>query len=263
MNMEKLSKLINKIVQEYEGEGHFGIAMEWRGQGFFLNENDVFPSASLIKLPVMVESFMQSSGGTLALEDLVEVRSLLRTGGAGIVQYMSPQSRLSIRDLLTLMMIVSDNMATNYLIERLGMDNVNRRCQQLGMSSTVLQRKMMDREARKRKIENYTSPHDILRCLKAIYNDRNQSGKKILYHQQLLDKLPYYRGENSGIRIANKTGELDKVEHDCAIIEHEDEIIFIAILTDQLTANQKGKELIQLIGASIFECLYDKKSLNG
>lgn len=78
--MEKLSKLINKIVQEYEGEGHFGIAMEWRGQVFFLNENDVFPSASLIKLPVMVESFMQSSGGTLALEDLVEVRSLLRTG---------------------------------------------------------------------------------------------------------------------------------------------------------------------------------------
>lgn len=260
--MEKLSKLINKIVQEYEGEGHFGIAIEWRGQGFFLNENDVFPSASLIKLPVMVEGFMQSTSGTLTLEELVEVRNLLKTGGAGIVQYMSPQSRLSIRDLISLMVIVSDNMATNYLIDRLGMDKVNRRCQQLGMSSTILQRKMMEQKARERNIENYTSPQDIIRCLKAIHNDKNQNGKRILYHQQRLDKLPFYRSENSGIRIANKTGEWDKVEHDCAIIEHEDEIIFIAALTDQLTANQKGKELIQLIGASIFESLYDKKSLN-
>ncbi|MEK4439683.1 MULTISPECIES: serine hydrolase [Niallia] len=259
MNMEKLSKRIDKIVQEYEGEGHLGIAIEWKEQSFLLNENDIFPSASLIKLPVLIEGFMQSSSGILDLEDLVKVNSLQKTGGAGIVQYMSPQSRLSIRDLLTLMIIVSDNMATNYLIERLGMDNVNRRCQQIGMSSTILQRKMMDREARERKIENYTSPQDILRCLKSIYNDKNQSGKTILDHQQLLDKLPYYHRENSGIRIANKTGELDKVEHDCAIIEYEDETIFIAVLTDQLTANQKGKEIIQLIGASIFECLYDKK----
>jgi len=153
------------------------------------------------------------------------------------------------------MIIVSDNMAANYLIERLGMDRVNRRCQQLRMSSTILQRKMMDQEARERKLENYTSPLDIIRCLKAIQNNKNQSCKKILSHQQLLDKLPYYFEENSCIRIANKTGELDKVEHDCAIIEHEDEIIYVAVLTDQLTTNFKGKQIIQLIGASILECL--------
>ncbi|EOR26079.1 beta-lactamase [Niallia nealsonii AAU1] len=255
MNMEILSKRINEIVQEYKAHGHFGITIEWKEKCFYFNAKDVFPSASLIKLPILLEGFMQSSSGTLVLDDLERVKDIQKVGGAGIVQYMSPQSRLSVHDLLTLMIIVSDNMAANYLIERLGMDRVNRRCQQLRMSSTILQRKMMDQEARERKLENYTSPLDIIRCLKAIQNNKNQSCKKILSHQQLLDKLPYYFEENSCIRIANKTGELDKVEHDCAIIEHEDEIIYVAVLTDQLTTNFKGKQIIQLIGASILECL--------
>lgn len=259
MDIERLSKSINKIAQEHRGQGHLGIAIEWKGQFFFLNERDVFPSASLIKLPIMIEGFMQSLSGTLELDELIRVDNIRKAGGAGIVQYISPQSYLSIGDLLTSMIIVSDNMATNYLIERLGLESINSRCQQLGMSNTVFQRKMMDQQARERKLDNYTSPLDIIRCLKAIQNDKNQSAKRILSNQQLLDKLPYYLGENRSIRIANKTGELDKVEHDCAIIEYEDEIIYVAVLTDQLPTNQKGKEIIQLIGASIFECISDKK----
>ena len=259
MDMERLSKSLNEIVQEYRGQGHLGIAIEWKGQFFFLNEKDVFPSASLIKLPIMIEGFMQSLSGILELDEVISVKNIPKVGGAGIVQYMSPQSYISIHDLLTLMIIVSDNMATNYLIERLGMESINRRCQQLEMSKTVLQRKMMDQQARERKMDNYTSPLDIIRCLKAIQNDKNQSGKRILSHQQLLDKLPYYLGKNCSIRIANKTGELDRVEHDCAIMEFEDEIIYVAVLTDQLPANQKGKEIIRLIGAGIFECISDKK----
>ena len=88
--MEILSKRINEIVQEYKAHGHFGIAIEWKEKCFYFNAKDVFPSASLIKLPILLEGFMQSSSGTLVLDDLERVKDIQKVGGAGIVQYMSP-----------------------------------------------------------------------------------------------------------------------------------------------------------------------------
>lgn len=255
MNIGLLEERIRKWCIENRENGCFAVFLQWNQHCIDINGDRSFPSASLIKLPILLEGVYQIENGTLDGKEKVSVSDLETIGGSGIIQYLSPTNVLTVKDLMELMIIVSDNSATNGLIDYLGIKHINKRCVSFGLHETQLNRRLMDDEARKNNIDNYTSARDIVACLKQINEYSAKWCKEMLFHQQFQEKLPFYLLEKDGVRVGNKTGEIERAEHDAAIIEYGKETFYIAVLTEQLKDNAIGKRFIQQIGKYIAESM--------
>ena len=120
-------------------------------------EKEPFPTASTIKLSILYEMFKQAEAGTLALDTPAPLNRSQVVGGSGVLQFLNAPV-LSLRDQAALMIILSDNTATNVVIDAVGMDKVNARMSALGLTDIKLRRKMMDSAAVKRGDENVDEP---------------------------------------------------------------------------------------------------------
>lgn len=189
---------------------------------FGVAEDEAFPSASLIKVLVLVELLRQADSGMVSLgeevavgpEDLVEDSEMLEARGLpGPVSWM---------ELADGMITVSDNAATNRLIRRVGTDRINALAGRLGLRRTLLRREMMDFGARLRGEENTTSAFDMVALMSEIWagsiltRESRGLALRLLLGQRLVSKitvqLPF------GARYAHKTGELEGVENDAGIL---------------------------------------------
>jgi beta-lactamase class A len=129
------------------------------GQRFGVNEGLVFPQGSAIKIPILIELYRRVGVGELKLTDRLPVSADNQVGGSGLLQYFSAgESELSVHDLAVAMIVLSDNTATNVLIDRLGMDRVSRTMAELGARETKLQRKMIRPEESAKGHENLSTP---------------------------------------------------------------------------------------------------------
>ncbi len=223
-----------------------------------IEADQVFPSASTIKLAIMLTLFNEAQNGQLDLEDKVSLAGFPKTGGDGILKELSSEHQFSYRELCTLMIIVSDNLATNILIETLGMEKINRHIASLSLKETRLGRYMMDGEARKRGHDNFISAAEISIMLKRILYDENIEQQyrddmlDILKRQQVRGRLDRYLPEETV--IAHKTGDLDFLEHDVGIVYLDDgSFYFIIVLTAEMSSNEHGRETI----ARISKLTYD------
>lgn len=182
----------------------------------------VFEAASLIKLGVLVELMAQVEAGRLSLDDRLTLRADDRTGGSGDVRAMAVGSRLRVGDLADRMITRSDNTATDMLVRHLGMTAVDARLQRLGLRRTHLRRRMMDFAAIDRGCDNVTSPGDVAALLAAIARRRVVSPAACVKMEAILlgQKRRHIiaAGLPKETRVASKTGELDGVVHDAAII---------------------------------------------
>src|SRR5262249_53144883 len=108
------------------------------GEAVFVDADTPFPTASVIKVAVMVEVFHQMAEGRLKRDDTVTLEEAAKVDGSGLLQRMHAGLVLSVGDLLDLMMTVSDNTATNLLIARVGTASVDRRLASYGLTRTRL-----------------------------------------------------------------------------------------------------------------------------
>jgi beta-lactamase class A len=188
---------------------------------FLIRGEQVVPAASTIKVPILAAALKEVGSGRLQLERPISIPAR-RTGGSGVLQALPGLVSLTLADLLTLMVIVSDNTATNVIIELLGMDHINAFCTEQGLEGTVLRRRMMDAEASGRGIDNTTTALDQARLLEAVAGRSllaeplRMFAMRTLAAQQFTDALPSLLPD--GIEVAHKTGELPAVRHDVGII---------------------------------------------
>jgi beta-lactamase class A len=138
------------------------------GTVFEILPDEQFPQASVIKLAVLYELYRQAEEGKVDLAEVTQPPAA-RVEGGGVLQLLGPEVRLPWRDVAVLMMGWSDNAATNLLIDRLGLQAVNRRLDSLGLPKTRLRRRMMDLEAARRGEENVSTPAEMRRLIEAIY----------------------------------------------------------------------------------------------
>ena len=123
------------------------------------NEALVFPQGSAIKVSVLVAMYVRQARGEMDVDQQVPIRAEERVGGSGYIRHFGDgTSSLSLHDLAVLMITVSDNMATNMLIDRVGMGNVTAIMAELGLPGTRLQRKMVRQEQSARGNENLSTP---------------------------------------------------------------------------------------------------------
>ena len=200
--------------------------------------NDSMPvqAASVIKLFVMAEAFRQRESGTFDFDAPVTVRAEDHLPSCGALNYMRAPLTLPWGDLVTLMIILSDNTATNLLIDRIGMDRINEFIDRLGLQHTRLRRKLFQPELSRRGIQNTVCAEDTEHLLMLINSGRlvspaaSQEMLSILLNQRLNGKIPFYL-HSRGIRCAHKTGEDDGITHDVGII-FADHPVFFSFLTE-------------------------------
>ncbi|ART77231.1 serine hydrolase [Sutcliffiella horikoshii] len=267
-NLQLLKERVQAVVDSTAGHVSYVIE-DGGGQRLDKDAYVTKKAASLIKIPIMMAAFKQVEAGILSLSDRYSIDTRNIVSGAGVIQFMDGDTSFTLGELLTLMIIVSDNTATNKVIDIIGWNGVNDFCREQGLTNTKLERKMMDFKATAAGIENRTSALEMIECLKylhiedaerAVFSDESrQKMLRILGGQQLLDKLPFYM-DLELVGIANKTGELPGVEHDCGIVTYKGEKLFVAVLIDDLVDNSIGKRAIQEIGKVVEEYLVETEA---
>ncbi len=180
------------------------------------------PSASIIKLPILVEAMERVKAGQLDLDEIHILVDSEKTGGAGVLATYSNRSRISYRDLLTLMITQSDNTATNILIDEFGMANINARMDSIGLKTTRLNRVMMDTLAVRQGRENYITAREMNGLLTKIY--RHEVATPALCEQMITilkqnaDTATIPSLLPTGMMVAHKTGTLSYVRGDAGIV---------------------------------------------
>lgn len=199
-------------------------------------------AASIIKLFLMAAVFDGIDKGKYRPDDLIEVRRSDCVPSCGVITYLPEERKLSVRDLLELMIIVSDNTAANLLFDLVGRADLAVFIREtLGMEKTVFRRKMFDAESAAQGIENYVTAKDAAELLEKIYRGELVSPKaseemyQILTHQRLNGKIPFrLHTLKPQPVIAHKTGEDGGITHDVGIIEgkHPFILCFLGSSTD-------------------------------
>ena len=215
----------NLLKRLHAAPGHVAMYYQPLDGGCALMMNETMPmlAASVIKIPIMVEAFRQFESGRISPEETHRLEDSEKMPSCGALNRMHAGLEVTMRDLVELMIILSDNTATNILIDRLGIEHVNDTMKGLGLKQTVLRRKLFDREGKARGLENTVGARDIGMLLEKMYRGTLVSETAsaqmldILKSQKLNGKMPFYLHEY-GIPIAHKTGEDDGITHDVGII---------------------------------------------
>lgn len=264
---QKLESSISE--EDHDLDGVLGVAILDlnTGQKFLLHPDEVFPQASSIKIAVLAELYHQAQqsaqgmAGKAKLTDLYTMQPSDLVPDSDIMGGLTPGvTRITNRDLATMMIAVSDNSATNVLIDRVGMDNVNTLMDSLGLTHTRLRRKMMDIKAAGEGRENISTPREMMTLLEMLYRG------KVLNKQMTDDFLTMLSTHKSsflprdlpdGLRIANKPGELEAVRNDSGIVFAQNRPYIICIMTTYLKNERAGEEAISRISRVTYQ-MFDR-----
>jgi beta-lactamase class A len=260
---QKLQSKIEQVDQNLDGV--MGVAIEdlTTGDHYFLREEEVFAQASSIKITVLADLYLQAQQAKLKLTDLYTVQSSDLVPDSDIMNGLTPGvTRVTLRDLATIMVAVSDNAATNVLIDRVGMQNVNAMLDSLSLTHTRLRRKMMDLEAAKQGRENISTPGEMMTLLDAIYRGKLLSKESTADFFKVLSTnkesfIP--RDLPPDLKVANKPGELEAVRNDSGIVFVEGRPYVICVMTSFLRNEREGEEAITKVSLETWR-MFDRFS---
>jgi len=254
----KIEKTLESEVANFKGEAAIIIEDLNTGWKIALNKDRLFPSASLVKIPIMAACFYGSHEGKISLEDNLILKTSSKVPGSGFLKNMAVGSKFSVERLIELMITESDNTATNMLIEFLTFDYLNSFFKKAGLTRTNLSRKMMDFKYRKKGVENYTTAADIAYILERIYRRRFVNKKiserclALLLRQKVNDRIPAKLP--SDVMVAHKTGLERNVCHDAGIVfTPEGGRFLLCILTAGKSETKKVKEFISSVSLYIYK----------
>ena len=267
---EKQQALWNKLQEKITEvdrslDGVMGVAVHDLSDGhtFLLHGDDVFPQASSIKIAVLAELYDQEQRGrrgqtgVARLTDLYTMSSADLVPDSSIMGGLTPGvSRLTNRDLAMMMVAVSDNSATNVLIDRIGMANVERMLTSVGLRNTHLERKMMDIAAARQGRENVSTPREMMTLLDAVY------GNKLFDKELTADFFKVLSTPKDSsipkllpgdVIIANKPGELEAVRNDSGIVFLPNRPFILCVMTTYLRDERSGQRAISDIALAAYQ----------
>ncbi len=269
MREKPLAELEDAIYEQMNAlEGYLGFAFYdlESGKKILIKGNVTFHAASLMKVPVMIEAFNQSALGKFKMNDRMKVLNRFRsiiddsefsiTGYNGIFKDADGRS-VYISRLVEEMIVNSDNLATNILIDRIGAKNVMNTIKQLGTRNTTILRGVEDIKAFELGKNNRTTPYDMMILMKNIAEGTAVSKKAsdemiaVMAGQKLRGKLPALLPED--IKVAHKTGHISEHHHDAGIVYTPTGNYIIVIMTKGLIDEDEGLRTIARISRMVYD----------
>lgn len=257
MALQELQTKIEGAIRD--ADAHMGVSIRHieNGDEIHIHADELFPMASVLKIPVLAEAARQMDAGKFTLDDRWELTVAEKNLGSGVLTFFDDGLMPTVRDLLTLMIIISDNTATDMLINRLGKENIVAAMRVLGLENIHLPLTIREifetilpsadptqdpyemAEAHKdyappadaagyskTPANNASTPRDMTKLVEAIYLGKAASAEgtaemlRILLKQTLNDRLPRFLPP--GTRVAHKTGTLSGFRNDAGVIYIDD-----------------------------------------
>lgn len=254
----ELNARVQALIRNFPGTVGIDAVNLNTGASYTLHADDPVPTASTIKLPVMIELFYEASEGRLDWNQKLKLTNGDKVSGSGVLYELSDGDELPIRDLMHLMIVVSDNTATNLILHRIGGNAVNRRMQQLGLHETAVMHDIMEpkvvpgtntpagptgltEEGAKPGNQAFgtgrSCPHDMVTILEMLYHGQlvNKAASDEMI--AVLKRQQYHEGvgrDMNGTVIASKSGALDHLRSDVAIVYSPGGPIAMAITVNNI-----------------------------
>jgi beta-lactamase class A len=234
------------------------------GQTVAIRADEPVQTASVIKLPIMIEAFYQAKSGKLDLHKMIHVTKADQVPGSGILAYIEPDVTISVLDAVELMMILSDNTAANLSMDAVGIPNVNKRIAAMGLKNTYLYKKVFTKATGPMPPDQpkfglgKTTAREMAEAMENVYRcDLKDQAlcdqmMNIMKRQQDREMIPRYLENEPNVPhpewIADKVGMLDDVRNDVALVMYKDVPIVISIFTwdnaDQRWSADNSAELL-------------------
>lgn len=229
-----IASLRNQLHKElFRLEGSVALSVKFLGtqEVFDYNETNDFWAASVIKVPIACEFYKQVQGGKLSPKTKTRVVGENRVQGTGVIKLLDEDDEFTYLDLVTLMLVVSDNAATNGVIDAVGWENIEPYMQSIGLTSTTFKHKMMITAGRG---PNLSTTKDITTLFEILYKNDIAGAVAILdilKKQQDRTRIPLFLPNE--VEIAHKLGSLPSAMHDAGIIYTKNPFIFVFFSDDQ------------------------------
>lgn len=262
---DELTIKLQQLIAQHPGKVALFAKNLETGQTAAIDADHVVQTASVIKLPLMLQTFKQVKGGRIRLSDTVELTKANQVPGSGILAMMEPGLKLTLKDAITLMMVLSDNTATNLTIDAVGLKPTNEMLAAMGLKNTYFYKKVyrpatepMPADQKKYGLGK-TTAREMASVLESIYRcdlgDRALCTQMIwiMRNQQYRNMLPRFLEQSDTSEelsaIADKIGALDAMRADVALVYTKRGPLVISIFTydnadRSWTAENKGEILI-------------------
>jgi beta-lactamase class A len=275
-----LQQKIEAMAAQHRGKLALYVANLKTGDTVAIDADDPVPTASVIKLPILVEAMEQVKAGKHKLDDKITLQKNDVVQGSGILQFFDTPFAITFKDAITFMIIESDNTATNLVIDQVGIKNVNDRIAQMGLKDTYLYKKVykpatgpMPADQKKFGLGK-TTAREMAKVMEAIVRCdlHNQTlcdaMVYMLRNQQYRNLVPHYIETSDTSEalslIANKTGSLDEVRNDVAVVYSRNGPIVISAFTyDNADKSWNNDNEAELLVAHIAKAVIDAWSPQG
>jgi beta-lactamase class A len=253
---QELETNIRLSLRDFQGEIGFVIKDLQSGRTIVHNPDKRFPSASMVKIPIMAACYKAAEEGRISLQDALKLERKDKVRGSGVLRAAPSGTPVTVDNLIYLMITDSDNTAANMLIELLGFDYLGQAFKDFGLDLTNLSRKMMDFRSRANGVENYTTSREIAAVLEAMYRRScvspwvSEKCLDCLKKQKVNDRIPRYLPRS--VIVAHKTGLENKVCHDAGILFTGKGDVLVSVLTEGNTGAIIAKRMIARIAAFVY-----------
>jgi beta-lactamase class A len=262
-----LRRTLDGLTSGYEGVVGISVRNLANGESLSIRGEEKFPSASLIKVSVLVALLDEVRRGTIALDDPITMIARDQVGGSGVLQHLHSGLGLTVLDAARLMIILSDNTATNLLLDKVPMRAVWARMDSLGLPATRIHSKTFLRstsvamDSSVRYGLGVTTPDETVRLFALLHEGRAVSPEMdsvalgILRSNEDWTKLARWLPE--GATAAHKSGEVDQSRSDCGILYGPDAPVAVCVMTREnrdtsYAVDNPANLLIARIGAAVY-----------
>lgn len=238
-----LSERLMPLIQAHKGKVAVAVKHLDTGEELYYHADDAMPTASLIKTAVMVEAYRQAGEKRVDLEEMITVRAEDRVPGSGILTQLSPGLSLSLRDAVRLMMALSDNTATNLVLDKIGLPATAATMEKLGYPQTKIHSKVFKRdtsvfpERSKQFGLGSTTARESIRLLEAIHKKQvvsPEACEAMLGHLRAgQDANKFPRFLPAGVRVAFKSGSVDDCRTAAGILYTTSGPVALCVLTNE------------------------------
>jgi beta-lactamase class A len=264
-----LAQRIEPLIRAHKGKVAVAVKHLGTGESYAYHADDVMPTASLIKFPVMIEAYRQAAAGRIDLDSTITLREADKVPGSGILtDHFSAGATFPLRDAIRLMIRYSDNTATNLVLDAIGMKATALTMEKLGCPDTKIHSKVYRRDTsvfpERSKLYGLgsTTASQMVRLCEELEAGRlvDAEASKIMYQHMLTcddeDKFPRFMPE--GVKIAFKTGSVDASRTAAGIIECPAGPVALCVLTSEnedrrWVADNAGDVLCAQVARAVFD----------
>ncbi|MEX0611831.1 MAG: serine hydrolase [Pirellulales bacterium] len=269
-----LETVLAPAIKAHRGDVAVAVKHLKTGESYEHNAEKPMPTASLIKFPVMIAAYDAVEKGKLSLDDMVELKKEDKVPGSGVLTaHFSPGTKISLRDAIHLMIVYSDNTATNLVLDKLGLEKINELMDAMGHSETRIHSKVyravtsIAPERSKQFGLGSTTARDMVKLAELLHDHKlvnEKASQQMLEHMFACDdKLKVPRSLPPGTRVAHKTGSVNASRTDAGIMETPSGPIAFCILTtnnkdQRWTDDNEGDLFCAEVGSAIYQFFNSK-----